>query len=63
MILIYQDEKERWHLVDSMSKTGLASITITGQCGETGTGEGIRQVPDKYMKRVCSKCQTVMEKL
>ena len=63
MILIYLDNKENWHLVSSMAKTGIASITITGHCGETGTGEGIRQVHDKYLSRVCGKCQAEVEKL
>jgi len=63
MILVYKDENSKWHLLKSLSKTGLTSISIKSHCGNGEGGEGISQVPDSYIDRICKDCQLVTETL
>ena len=63
MILVFKDNKENWHLLKSLGKTGLASITITSHCGEGAGAESISQVPDKLLANICKPCQLVIESL
>ena len=63
MILVFEDNKEKWHLVKSLGKSGLASIAINSHCGEGGGGESVSQVPDKLLPNICKTCQLVVENL
>jgi hypothetical protein len=63
MILIFKDDKENWHLVKALGKEGFASIGIISHCGNAEGGESVSQVPDKFIKMICSNCKVVVEAL
>ena len=63
MILIYKDKNGKWHLVKSLGKAGLTSISIKPYCEQEEGNDNIVQVPDAYLDRICDVCKTIVKSL